>query len=136
MTIFKILKCLLILFINVACIKTYCQNKDTIRKNHIKNHKLISNRVLPSYPGGKDSLNTFLKYNLKKPLGVNDGVVILDFLVNETGIISNIKILKPLNQHCDNEAIRVIKLMPKWVPGKIIGKLISTRYTIQISFKK
>jgi protein TonB len=93
---------------------------------------------MPEYPGGQMAMNTFLKQNLQYPklaseMGIS-GKVYVQFTVDEQGNIGNIKILRGLGAGCDEEAIRVIKLMPKWLPGKQNGTSVKTYFTLPIIF--
>ena len=80
----------------------------------------------PSFPGGEEKLVKYLRDSLRYPTGADkDGIqtrVIAEFLVNEDGSISEIKIMQSAGKLMDNEAIRIIKAMPKWKPGKRDGK--------------
>lgn len=92
---------------------------------------------MPKYPGGIDALINYLSENIQYP---NDdqcihGKVILQFLVEKDGSIGEVNILKSLETAFDNEAIRVIKAMPKWIPVKQNGKNVAMPYTLPITFK-
>ncbi|HOJ37167.1 MAG TPA: energy transducer TonB [Ignavibacteriales bacterium] len=93
---------------------------------------------MPSFPGGDDELVNFLSKNLKYPelakrAGIT-GKVIVDFVIDIDGKISDIKVVKGIGYGCDEEAIRVIKLMPKWIPAKIDGKPIRFKLSLPILF--
>lgn len=93
------------------------------------------------FPGGKEALMEYLKKNLKYPESAKEnefeGKCYLQFIVSEHGYISNVKIRKGVTDcpECDQEAVRVIKAMPKWKPGKINGKPVNSTYTLPIAFK-
>ncbi len=91
------------------------------------------------YPGGSAAMLKFLKKHLKYPRAATEshieGRVFLQFIVDKSGIISDIKILKSLGFGCDEEAMRVIRLMPVWKPAQQSGKLVKTRYNMAISFQ-
>lgn len=80
----------------------------------------------PSYPGGTEALMAFLDANISYPEEANknrmEGKTLIAFVVNEDGSISNIKVLKSSWKILDDEAIRVVMLMPKWMPAQINGK--------------
>lgn len=73
--------------------------------------------IKPEFPGGEDEMIKFLTENLEYPNSEMQGLVIVSFIINTDGRISNIRILKSLAPHFDKEAIRVVKMMPKWNPG-------------------
>lgn len=93
---------------------------------------------MPEYPGGQQALNHFISQNLKYPekaaeMGIS-GRVVVQFEVDETGTISKIKVIRGIGGGCDEEAIRIIKLMGRWKPGKQNGKAVKTMFTIPITF--
>ena len=96
------------------------------------------NEQMPVFPGGKDSLHVFLQTYLVYPQNViprTDTTVIARFMVNKRGKIKNITIVKSAGEIFDNEVVRVIRLMPDWVPGRLDGKEVSLIYTLPVIFK-
>lgn len=94
---------------------------------------------MPTFPGGNEALMKFIGDNLKYPaISQENGVqgrVICKFVVSATGVIENVQVVRSLDPSCDKEAIRVIKSMPKWIPGKQNGKAVPVNYTVPILFK-
>ena len=94
---------------------------------------------MPTFPGGEAELMKFIRENLKYPLSAQkegiQGRVILRFVVSKTGTIENITILRSLEPACDEEAIRLIKSMPRWIPGKQNGNAVPVYYTLPVVFK-
>lgn len=92
----------------------------------------------PEFPGGMDSLFRFLAENIiypeKAQLRGIQGRVVLMFIVNESGVISNIEVVNDVAGGCSEEAVRVVKKMPKWIPGKEDGKEVKVYYTLPIKF--
>lgn len=96
--------------------------------------------TMPEYPGGIDSLLTFIRKNLKYPAedkenGVS-GTVLAEFVVEKDGSVSNIKIVVSLSPACDAEVVRVLSLMPQWKPSTIKGKPIRVYFNIPVRFEK
>jgi len=95
---------------------------------------------MPQYPGGDSTLISFVQKNLTQ-LPVTqcyNGVsakVICRFVVEKDGSISNITVIKSLDPGCDKEAIRVLKLLPKFIPGKQNGQAVRVYYTLPVIFK-
>ncbi len=93
---------------------------------------------MPSFPGGSEALNKFITTNMKyPPLAKENGIEgrsMLSFTVGSDGKISNIQDIKKLGWGCDEEAIRLVKLMPAWIPGKQNGKAVAVRYTLPVKF--
>jgi protein TonB len=90
------------------------------------------------FPGGQAALNRFLARNIKYPLLAQEngiqGRVICQFVVNTDGSIVDIEVVRGVEESLDKEAIRVIKSMPKWVPGRHGGKTVRVKCTQPIRF--
>ena len=93
----------------------------------------------PSFPGGTKALNTFLASNLKYPVAaVENGIqgrVIVKFIVEKDGSISNVEVDRSVYPSLDNEAMRVVKAMPKWIPGQINGKAVKVKWSFPFTFR-
>lgn len=93
------------------------------------------------YPGGKAALKKFLSENLQYPPITHDeeinGKCYLRFLVHVSGEISDITVVKGVEKcpECDAEAVRVVKKMPKWIPGKVNEKAVNTYFIFPLAFK-
>jgi len=95
---------------------------------------------MPEYPGGQEGLRNFLARNVRYPIealqrGIQ-GRVYVNFVIDENGDVTNIKIARGVHKSLDQEAVRVVKLMPKWTPGMQDGKPVKVSYTAPISFKQ
>ncbi len=90
------------------------------------------------FPGGIKAFYTFLSKNVRYPKrakGNNvQGRVFVQFIVEKDGAISNLKVVKGIGSGCDEETIRVLKLMPKWNPGKREGTPVRQKMIQPISF--
>lgn len=91
----------------------------------------------PQFPGGNSALAKFIEDNLRYPEGEScaQGRVVISFMVERDGSLSDFKVVKSIGEPYDDEALRVAKLMPKWVPARTGGKTTVVRYNIPISFK-
>ncbi|MEI6454854.1 MAG: M56 family metallopeptidase [bacterium] len=93
---------------------------------------------LPSFPGGGDACVKFIKKNIKYPEEALKkdirGTVYVTFVVMTDGTVSNVKILRGIGGGCDEEAIRVLKMMPKWTPGEQKGKKVNVAFNLPIKF--
>lgn len=92
----------------------------------------------PEFPGGTKALSAFLKVNVRSPdearkAGVS-GRVYVSFIIERDGLLSAIYILKGLGFGCDEEALRVMALMPRWEPGKQAGVALRVKYNMPIAF--
>ena len=93
---------------------------------------------MPGFPGGDEKLFKYLGENIKYPAMAKDagikGVVYVTFVVKEDGSIDGVKVLRGIGGGCDEEAMRVVKSMPKWKPGKQRGKNVRVQYNLPIRF--
>ena len=95
---------------------------------------------MPEFPGGQPALFQYLSENVKYPVLAQEngiqGRVICQFVVNRDGSISNVEVVRSGGDpSLDKEAIRVIKSMPRWKPGKQRGKTVRVKYTVPVNFK-
>jgi protein TonB len=95
--------------------------------------------TMPTFPGGDAELFKFLSNNVKYPVIAQEngiqGRVICQFVVNRDGSIVDVEVVRSVDPSLDKEAIRVIKSMPKWSPGKQRGKPVRVKYTLPVNFK-
>ena len=82
---------------------------------------------------------SWLSQNIRYPAAAQrngiQGRVMVSFVVEKNGSVSDVRVLKSVDPLLDNEAIRVVKAMPKWSPGKLNGQAVRVKYTLPISFK-
>ena len=94
---------------------------------------------MPSFPGGTIKLMDYLKENTRYPEELGEsciqGRVIVTFVVEKDGSISNVKVAKSLHPLLDKEAVRVVSSMPKWCPGKQNGVTYRVKYTLPVTFR-
>lgn len=94
---------------------------------------------VPTFPGGEKALAKYLRDNLQYPSAASDngiqGCVMLSFIVERDGSISHIEITRLVDPSLAKEAMRLVKSMPKWNPGKQNGKVVRTRYNLPINFR-
>ena len=92
---------------------------------------------MPSFPGGEKALMQYIKDNTYYPEemceGAAQGRVMVGFVINEDGSISDVKVLRSLTPELDEVAVKIVKGMPKWNPGKQNGKAVKTKYTVPVS---
>jgi TonB family protein len=93
---------------------------------------------MPSFPGGSNALLSFIAANLKYPVVAQEngiqGRVIVKFVVDKDGRITDVEITRSVDPSLDKEAMRIVKAMPKWKPGKLKGNCVRVKYTIPIVF--
>ena len=93
---------------------------------------------MPSFPGGDVAMKTFILKHLKYPAEARElniqGTVYLGFIVEMDGSISDIRVLRPVGGGCEEEAVRVVKNMPNWNPGKQNNRAVRVRLTLPVKF--
>ncbi len=103
-----------------------------------RNHIFLAVEKMPTFPGGQAALTKFLKKNLKYPtIAVENGIqgrVYVNFIVDKKGNISEMKILKGVDNSLNQEALRVVQKMPAWEPGEQRGKAVNVSCNIPINF--
>jgi TonB family protein len=94
---------------------------------------------MPQFPGGEAEMMKFLQSNIQYPVNAAknnvEGRVILQFVVEKDGQIGEVKVVRSVDPELDAEALRVVKLLPNFIPGRQDGKPVAVWYTIPISFK-
>ena len=105
----------------------------------------VSNKVfdvveeMPSFPGGQGALMSFLNSNIKYPVVAQEngvqGRVIVGFVVERDGSITDVKVMRSVDPSLDREAQRVVKAMPRWKPGKQNGSAVRVKYTVPVVFR-
>jgi protein TonB len=94
---------------------------------------------MPAFPGGEAKLMEYVAKNIKYPQIAREtgiqGRVFVGFVVEPDGSVSNVKVLRGIGGGCDEEAMRVVKSMPKWKPGKQRGKAVRVSYMLPVNFK-
>jgi len=124
------------------------QTPDSLRMDTIEEEEVVEfggeffgciQETMPSFRGGEQKLFEFLGNNLAYPQEAKEagieGKVFVEFYIEKDGAVSNAKVLRGIGYGCDEEALRVIGLMPKWSPGMQRGKAVRVRYTLPIVFK-
>ena len=94
---------------------------------------------MPRFPGGDAAMLKYINENLRYPQAAIEkeiqGRVIVKFVVNTDGTLSDINVIKPLDPQCDQEAIRIIQSMPRWIPGRHNGVAVPVYYRVLVIFK-
>ncbi len=94
---------------------------------------------MPTFLGGDKELMSYLSKNIKYPVIAQEtgvqGTVLLRFVVGKDGNIKDVTILRSLDPSCDKEAVRVVKSMPQWIPGRQNGVPVAVYYTLPVKFK-
>ena len=96
--------------------------------------------IMPQFPGGAAELLKYIRDNMRYPQAALEnniqGRVIVQFVVGKDGNVTNVQVLKGVDRLCDQEAVRVIESMPRWIPGKHNGQAVRVYYRVPVSFFK
>ena len=105
----------------------------------------VSNKVfdvveeMPHFPGGPAALQAFLSSNTKYPVVAQEngvqGRVIVSFVVERDGSITDVRVVRSVDPSLDREASRVVRSMPRWSPGKQNGSTVRVKYTVPVVFR-
>ena len=94
---------------------------------------------LPEFPGGPAAMTKFINDNMRYPeeakLHKVAGTVVIQFVVTKEGKITNVTLTRGIGYGCDEEAVRVVSIMPAWRPGKLNQKNIPVNFTLPIKFR-
>jgi hypothetical protein len=131
---------LVLVGINILNNKATAQDK----QDSIKTKQPITNQNISfgiygydaKFPGGEKALKEFIEENMHYTAGMRNGRVLVSFVVNKDGTLSDFRILKGLDALNDNEALRILKLSPKWTPSIQVGKPLISSFTVSIVFDK
>lgn len=119
----------------------YSQLNDTLLPSEEAVYPPIYNVIdqMPEFPGGIDKLLQFINDNMKYPTKAQtegiQGRVAVQFIVDENGYIIEPNIVRSVEPSLDNEALRLIKMLPQWKPGTLKGKAVKVKYTVPVAFK-
>ncbi len=123
---------LIVFFMAFVSVNAYSQSKE--QDDAV--YSMVSEQ--PSFPGGMQEMMKFISENRKYPAEAKakdvHGKVIVAFVVERDGSLSDVKIRRGIGYGCDEESIRVIKSMPKWTPGKQNGKAVRVSMMLPVSF--
>jgi len=117
-----------------------CAAKPLLAQNQkeIPREVFTTTEQAPSFPGGKNALNKYIKKHLRYPpksmKTATEGKVVLRFIVEPDGKLSNAEVIRSMNPECDKAALEVIKEMPKWDPAMQGGVFVAAYYTLPITF--
>jgi TonB family protein len=116
------------------------EKKEKTFTEHLKTDTTDPGKVekMPEFPGGEDAMNDFLSRNLSYPAMAKEqgiqGKVWIGFMVDKFGNVENVEILRGIGGGCDEEAKRVVEMMPRWNPGTQDGKPVNVKFRFPINF--
>ena len=121
-----------------CCLTTVLAQKTVVSQKDQKEEPFNVVEDMPAFPGGMEAMIEYLSSNIKYPADAQkqkvDGRVLVNFVVEKDGSITEVKVIKPAFPSLDAEAVRVVKAMPKWKPGYQNGKAVRVQFTMPINF--
>ncbi len=115
------------------------EHKQVIEEKPVEEKPFVTVEQMPSFPGGEAEMQRFIADNLKYPVVAQEsgiqGRVTIRFVVTKNGTISDVQVIRGIDPSCDREAVRVVKMMPKWIPGKQNGLNVPVYFTLPIVFR-
>lgn len=132
------MKKLILMSVMIACCFLTANAQKTVVSQN--NQKVYEHpEVMPEYPGGMSAMVEFLSKNVKYPKDAAkqkvEGRVLVWFVVETDGSLTDVKVAKKVFPSLDAEAIRMVKTMPKWTPGKHNDQPVRVRFALPIVFK-
>ena len=130
-------KLILMLLMAVCCLMTANAQKTVVSQTDPKVFDTVEQ--MPEYPGGMQAMIEFLQTNMKYPEDAAkqkvEGRVMVQFVVETDGSVSDVHVAKQVFPSLDAEAIRVVQAMPKWTPGMDKGRVVRVKYNLPIVFR-
>ena len=121
-----------------CCLTTVLAQKTVVSQKDQKEEPFDVVEDMPAFPGGMEAMIQFISSNIKYPADAKkqkvDGRVLVNFVVEKDGSITEVKVIKPTFPSLDAEAVRVVKAMPKWKPGYQKGQAVRVQFTMPINF--
>ena len=124
---------------------TYCGEKGEqveIQGRKVNSSEEIFTAVeqMPQFPGGEAELKKYIDSHIEYPvlaaMSGAHGIVIVQFVVDKTGRVGEVKVVRSVDKDLDNEAIRLCKSLPRFAPGRQNGQAVSVWYTLPVTFKQ
>ena len=121
-----------------CCLTTVLAQKTVVSQKDQKEEPFDVVEDMPAFPGGMEAMIQFINNNIQYPADAQkqkvDGRVLVNFVVEKDGSITEVKVIKPTFPSLDAEAVRVVKAMPKWKPGYQKGQAVRVQFTMPINF--
>jgi protein TonB len=115
------------------------EHKVIVEEKPVQEKPFVTVEQMPTFPGGEAEMQKFIGQNLKYPVVAQEsgiqGRVTVRFVVSKTGAIEDVNVIRGIDPSCDKEAVRVVKSMPKWIPGKQNGLNVPVYFTLPIVFR-
>lgn len=132
----KLAIALLGLFLSLAAFHADAQ---TVSLEQVQERAIEFPEVMPEFPGGEEGLKKYMAENLKYPDGAEErkvqGTVVVIGIIETDGAMEHVVVLRGIDPYADEEALRLVREMPKWKPGMNNGKLARTLMRVPVTFE-
>ena len=136
MTMIQALVALLLMLCPMTISASTAVNANATNQKSHKVYEMVEE--MPMFPGGQKEMMTFLskttKYPAKAVKKKIQGRCLVQFIVEKDGSISNVRVMSKVHPLLDAEAIRVVKSMPRWMPGRLKGKPVRVKFNLPVTF--
>ena len=109
-------------------------NAQVSNEEHV--HTISS--IQPQFPGGEEAMRAFFAEHARTPQVARDssiqGQVMVSFIIEQDGSISNVEVVEGLHPEADREAVRVVEMMPNWIPGKTRNRPVRVQFHMPVNF--
>ena len=134
------MKTLFTIFAIIVCINSIAQKQKKIKYTCDEDSIYVIVDKMPEFPGGEIALRKFIDGHVKYPEDIpieeaNIGKIYIEFCVDKKGKVERTKVIRSVHPKLDLEAMRVIKKLPRWIPGEHKGRPVCVYYTIPISIR-
>ena len=124
----------------MMCVVQVHATTDPVNTEGEEEKTLLQAEVMPEYNGGMEALFAYISQNVNYPEDAKkagkEGRVLCSFIVSKTGKVTNVRIVRSCGtKSLDDEALRVVKQMPDWTPGRDNGKAVNVQYTLPVTFR-
>lgn len=131
---------LFILFANRASAQVvYTEQTDSTKSAANDSSSFQSPDIMPEFPGGDIAMKNYIFKHLEYPTSAMEngiqGRVMVEFIIDENGKVTNAKVLKGIGGGCDEAALKVVNAMPRWKPGVMDGKVVKVRFVLPVTFQ-
>lgn len=118
------------------------KNKAALERTTVSTEDLkpfLTVEQMPSFPGGEVEMQRYIGANLRYPVSAQEegvqGRVTVRFVIEKDGAVNQVQVIRGIHRECDKEAVRVVRAMPKWIPGKHDGRAVAVYFTLPIVFR-
>lgn len=131
------MKKIMMLLMVLCCLTTVSAQKTVVADKNQKVYEMVEQ--MPEFPGGTDAMIQYMMESMKYPEDAKsqklEGRVVVNFVVEPDGSVNEVQVVKPVYASLDQEAVRVVSAMPRWIPGRQKGVAVRVKFTMPVTFR-